>query len=136
MRILILDDHKDHRAAFCKNSSAEIDLTFVETPEQAIGMLIKESWDAVLLEHDFNGVTFMDSGDPRSGYQAAVWLKQHPESMPPIVVLHSSNDGGRKNMHKLLPMALAVSHAWTFPLDLLGENRTDSRSTPLYYPVD
>jgi len=133
VKILILDDKPERQAEFRSHAPADSVVVFAQTPAEAIALLEQQDWDLVFLEHDLGGGLFLAENDPRSGQRVAEWLASHPERMPKRTVLHSPNDEGRSRMHLVLPEAISLSHAWTFPI---SEPKRDSHSLPIYYPLE
>lgn len=100
-KILILDDNKRRHQQFAQKYATE-ELTHVHTSHDAIEVLKKHSFDYVFLDHDLGGKIMEDSG-PGTGYEVAEWIANNETSHPSnMVILHSLNPPGRKNMCNVL----------------------------------
>lgn len=105
MRILILDDDL-HRHDLFKRALIGSILTHVETTEHCINEIKNnENFDVILLDHDLDLKTYVPSG-PGTGYEIAEWLRDHPEKMPRLVILHTYNGKGALCMLEALPKAV------------------------------
>lgn len=59
-------------------------------------------YDLMLLDHDMEGF-FEDSNHPNTGYQFVKWMVSKQVLNPrPVIILHSQNSVGRRNMKDLL----------------------------------
>jgi CheY-like chemotaxis protein len=102
-KILVLDDDQNRLDSFVKNfSGSAVECT--KTPEKCIKLLSEQTFDQLFLDHDLYGKAWCTSG-PGTGYQVALWLRDHSDRKPPKIVLHSYNDWGRLKQKKLLPEA-------------------------------
>jgi CheY-like chemotaxis protein len=105
MRILLLDDDMYRHKAYRQRLIGSV-LTGVETSKECIKVLEEsEPFDVVLLDHDLGGKIYVPSG-PGTGYEVAEWLRDHPEKMPEVVILHTGNERGAHCMLDVLPNAL------------------------------
>lgn len=105
MRILLLDDDMYRHKAYRQRLIGSI-LTGVETSKECIKVLEEsEPFQIILLDHDLDGKIYVPSG-PDTGYEVAEWLRDHPEKMPDVVILHTGNEKGAKCMKEVLPNAL------------------------------
>lgn len=111
VRLLILEDNPQRMDAMKKKIHGDAVVVVVETVEQAKKMLAEHKWDIVSLDHDLGGQEMLDSG-LGTGYEVALWLKEHPEHQPPEIWLHSLNPVGRKNMANQLPNADECPFWW------------------------
>ena len=123
MRILILDDDPNlddpenptkagqNRIRAFKHKFIGHNIEWVRTAAEAINALASEDWDALFLDHDLGGETYVRSG-PGTGYEVAVWLERNPSRKPPQIFLHSLNTVGRDNMKAALPEAQHAPFAW------------------------
>ena len=113
MNILILDDDLTRHELFKKNF-AHHNITSVETVDQAIKLLQTRIYDAVFLDHDLGGHSYVESGGAEpTGYDVAKWLSEHPEHKPKSIYIHSMNPVGADKMHKLLPGSKLAPSLWT-----------------------
>ena len=112
MKILILDDDLTRHEAFKKNFNHH-ELTHAETAEDTIQHLTNNEFDAVFLDHDLGGMTYVDShGDIPTGYTVAKWLNENQERKPNIIYIHSMNPPGAKKMQDLLPGSILAPRLW------------------------
>lgn len=103
-RILILDDDKSRHMQFSQKYRSE-ELTHVHTSHDCIRILEKHDFDYVFLDHDLGGKQMEESG-PGTGYEVAEWIANNPSRKPStMVILHSLNPVGRKNMCNVLKSA-------------------------------
>ena len=104
MRILILDDDLDRHATFKRKLIGAI-IHSVEESSHCIEKIKKEDpFDLILLDHDLGGQVYVPSG-PGTGFEVAEWLRDHPEKMPKLVILHTCNEHGAGRMLEVLPDA-------------------------------
>lgn len=100
-KILILDDDENRHVQFANKYATE-DLTHVHTSLDAIETLKNNEYDYVFLDHDLGGLVMQESGDG-TGYEVAEWISNNPDRKPiKMVILHSLNPPGRKNMCNIL----------------------------------
>ena len=113
MKILILDDDKV-RHIFFKRNFGHHQLTHVETASEAIKALTDDTFDAVFLDHDLGGETFVDSFGTtlNTGYSVAKWISEHPEKAPKEIYIHSLNPVGAENMQAILPSSILAPGLW------------------------
>lgn len=103
MKILILDDDMLRHYLFQKNFIGHV-LEHTQTAQAAIRHLQNTNYDAVFLDHDLGGHSYVDShGEEETGYTVAKWLADNPDRKPKIIYIHSYNTVGAKNMQDLLP---------------------------------
>ena len=115
MRILILDDDVNRHIIFKKAFIGSI-ITSVEKTEQCINEIINnENLDVILLDHDLDHRIYVPSG-PGTGYEVAEWLRDYPEKMPKLVLLHTCNRDGAAKMLEVIP------HAKYFPALFMKED--------------
>lgn len=111
MKILILDDDKERHENFKRNFKEHV-LTHVETANDAINELKSFKYDAVFLDHDLGGLSFVDSSEPNTGYQVAKWLSNNMKHKPKLVYIHSMNPVGAQKMKDLLPNSILAPSLW------------------------
>ena len=108
MNILVLEDDPERHRHFRRGLFGH-SLTIVEKAEEAIAHLQRtKSWDAVFLDHDLGGETYVASG-PGTGYEVACWLEENPLHLPTLVICHSLNYAGREKMLRALESAFRRS---------------------------
>jgi len=101
-KILILDDDEIRHVQFASKYGTSEVLTHVRTAKEAIDELKTHKFDYVFLDHDLGGEQMVNSG-PGTGYEVAEWIAYNKESHPSnMVILHSLNSPGRKNMCTVL----------------------------------
>lgn len=112
MKILILDDDKGRHVLFNKNFSHH-DITNVYTAQEAIAALAADMFDAVFLDHDLGGQTFVSSEGPEeTGNTVAKWLVKHPDRKPKHIHVHSLNPDGAQNIANKLSGAILAPGLW------------------------
>jgi len=110
-RILILEDNDERIKKFKENLSLS-DLVIVKEASHAIHKLQNESWDALFLDHDLGGKTYVSTNDENTGSAVARWLNQNGDKIPELVMIHSLNPPGQQNMKSLLPSAYVLPFLW------------------------
>lgn len=120
IRILILEDNVERREAFRKTYSNNSVITSPNA-EQCIHLLNSyDPFDIIFLDHDLGGQQMVESG-PGTGYEVAEWLRDHPEKLPQIVVVHSLNPAGRANIyHCLKDLVKTYEYPFAWEKDIIG----------------
>lgn len=78
------------------------DRTHVYTSKDAIEVLKENKFDYIFLDHDLGGQIMVPSG-PDTGYEVAEWIADNEDAQPNhMVMLHTLNPDGRKNMCTVL----------------------------------
>lgn len=121
MRLLLLEDDllriseferraKEHKLALTVVSSATACIRLLE-----IGLEKKTvKYDLICLDHDLGGEIFVDTKHKNTGSEVARWISEHPESVKgALVVVHSFNPAGAKNMVSLIPGSVYAPAVWT-----------------------
>jgi CheY-like chemotaxis protein len=112
MKILILDDDKGRHTLFNRNFIGHT-ITNVETAADAISALRITLYDAVFLDHDLGGHTFVESNGPEeTGYTVAKWMVENPDRKPKIIYIHSFNPTGAANIQSILPGSILAPGLW------------------------
>lgn len=111
-RVLILEDSQERIDIFNKNLVGN-EFVIVSNASECIHKLVKEKWDVLFLDHDLDGRSFVDSLEDNTGYQVAKFLNQNKEYKPKVIVIHSLNPAGAKNMQMELPEAYRIPFAWS-----------------------
>ncbi len=98
MKILFLDDDKQRIKHFRQEMIGH-EVVCVETPEEAIDALLAgDIFGIVSLDHDLYGKVYQPSDD-KSGFAVCQFLRTFSEeAMPTLVICHSYNPDGVKNM--------------------------------------
>lgn len=109
--ILILEDDPARMLKFFRALSRKANLTFVETSRNAIQELQEHIFDWTYLDYDLGGRILANAIED-TGYEVALWLREHPERMPKNVIIHSLDFDGAKRMNQALPQAQIVPAAW------------------------
>jgi len=121
MKILILDDDKNRLMLFKQKLIGAI-VTCVENVSDCIKELEKdEQWDYVFLDHDLDNLIYVPSG-PGTGYEVALWIKNHPEKKPTNIILHTCNDEGAENIKRELPEAIFLKGLFMMDFSLKDLN--------------
>ena len=96
MNVLFLDDNALRCPQF---RSAVPCATIVNTSKECIEALeaATEPWDIVFLDHDLGGEVYCDSWREDTGAEVARWMAAHKPAVG-VVVLHTFNDCGKRNM--------------------------------------
>lgn len=114
LRVLILDDDIMRHAAFAQRlsgneihhaSSAKIAITSLEN---------NVPYDIIFLDHDLGAAEGPGLPDPGTGYEVAKWLAEHPDKQPKMIILHTLNPIGAKNMKACLPDAQWLPGIWSW----------------------
>lgn len=105
-KVLILEDNKDRIKTF-KQKLSEHDLYFFDDVKEAVqGFTLLGPFDLILLDHDLDNKIFVDSNEPNTGYQFALFLSQ--EDTNAQIIIHSMNVKGAQNIKSVLPQAEVI----------------------------
>jgi hypothetical protein len=120
MNILILEDNEERNKQFRKNFNDHY-IVIVDDVEDLKIQMEDPSWevDVLFLDHDLGGEVYVDTSHPNTGSAAAMWLVDNPKHKPEVVILHSMNPIGVRNMKSILPKAYIVDRAWQRKADEL-----------------
>jgi len=110
MKILVLDDQETRLIIFRQRLIGNI-VECVKTATDAIKKLSEESWDMVFLDHDLRDKVFEKPG-PGTGYEVAVWLRDHEDKKPKQIIIHSYNTKGAMYMKAILPGSIYRPGIW------------------------
>lgn len=113
MNILILDDDIIRLKAF-KEKLIGHNVVTTMTASEAIKELSNNTFELLFLDHDL-GNKQMEASGPGTGYEVALWLSEKEDKQPDIIVIHSYNPVGARNMANLLPRAKIIPGIWTYP---------------------
>jgi hypothetical protein len=106
MKILVLEDDAERIAWFVKSYGNEHDLTVCTTVEAFKASYMASDIDFVFLDHDLGGRVYVDSDDPNTGYQAAMFMNASMSGKdgkrPKQVVIHSWNNVAVPRMARAL----------------------------------
>lgn len=108
MKILILDDCKTRLSTFRRKLIGAVVICTEHAADCIRELETNEQFDLILLDHDLEGKTYVPSG-PGTGYEVALWLKNHPEKKPSKIILHTCNEYGAAKMLEELPEAIYLS---------------------------
>ena len=111
IKILILEDDHERHVQF-KNNFVNCEITIVETVKEAIKELVENQFDYLFLDHDLGGQVNVNSIEENTGGAVARFLRDHPDRMPNLVILHSLNMAGCKYMKNILPDSVMMPFAW------------------------
>ncbi len=113
MKILILEDDPRRIAVF-KDRLKEHDLFFFTNVDDAKASVAAEGpFDRYFLDHDLDGRVYVDSLEPNTGYQLAIFLAERGESGE--ITVHSRNEYGAQNIKGIIPRAILVPFPELFP---------------------
>ncbi len=104
MKVLILEDD-DSRIKTFKNKLEGHDVYFFKTvadAKQAYSFF--GPYDYYFLDHDLDGMVYVDSNNENTGYQFAKFLAEQKATGE--IVIHSMNTVGAANMKAELPQAI------------------------------
>lgn len=118
MNILVLDDDEDRIKKF-RSALIGHNLTIAKTSAFAIEELIAcyadcYNFDIAFLDHDLKGVPYEQSG-PETGFEVAEWISQNPKYKPNLIIIHTLNIEGAKEMLRVLDnQALYFPFIWEY----------------------
>jgi len=115
-KVFILEDNNQRINQF-KIKLQGHDLHITNDVEEAKKILLANDFDYAFLDHDLGGKTYVDNNESNTGYQLAKWMAES-EIIPQIIVIHSLNTIGAKNMKAVLSSAMVVP----FPTLINGLN--------------
>ena len=105
-KVLILEDNKD-RIDTLKKKLKDHDLYFFDDVQEAVqAYALLGPFDMILLDHDLDDKIFVESNEPNTGYQFALFLSQQDTNAQ--IVIHSMNAKGAQNMKDVLPQAEVI----------------------------
>jgi len=123
MRIFILEDDENRVVTF-KNKLHDHDLVIVDNAEDAIRELQAGDFDAIFLDHDLGGETYVDTNNKNTGSEVVRWMcaayMPTPVAANTAMIIHSLNypasismwdkltDAGFTNVHTI-PFTRLVS---------------------------
>jgi hypothetical protein len=106
MKIFILEDDQNRLDFFYRWFENE-EIFASDNVEYAKTLYLKERpFDLVFLDHDLGGRVYVSSEEPNTGYQFAKFLVEQENSS--IIIIHSWNPEGAKNMRNVLPKAYVI----------------------------
>lgn len=101
MKILFLDDNESRYQTIRRHIWPKK----AKTAAEAIYCLQTEQYDAVFLDHDLGDEENVPSdGVEETGYTVAKWIVENKPSIP-LIVVHSCNHSGARNMATILARA-------------------------------
>ena len=118
MKILVLDDDpRDYRVSAYMDRFADnfpdATIVYVKTADECLGQMFLTDFDLVLLDHDLNGETFVDSDRCDCGAEVARWWNSGGnKSIGASVVVHSKNVAGANVMTGLISGSVHIPAAW------------------------
>jgi hypothetical protein len=101
-KVLVLDDALERLIQFTEKYGEEWTVVITTTANQCIEQLKLQTFDLICLDHDLGGESYVASG-PGTGYEVAWFIAQQlgPQKAG-VVVIHSMNTVGAKNMQNVL----------------------------------
>lgn len=119
--VLILEDDDARISLFHRNLIGHT-VIVVKNVDQCINILKTQKVDYLCLDHDLDGQVYvLHGGKHQTGWDVAKWLSENPDKIPPIVVLHSLYEEGRRNMKKLIPNAIQFPFFWLMPKMIISD---------------
>lgn len=102
-KIFVLEDSQARIDLFKKKFKKD-DVYYFDNVKEAIeGFDLLGPFDIILLDHDLDGLIFVNSNDDNTGYQFAKFLSK--KEVKSQIIIHSMNPVGARNMKDLLPQA-------------------------------
>lgn len=118
LKAFVLEDSPERQKHFKWWRLQGHEVTIVNNVGEAIAVLEEQEFDIAFLDHDLGERVYVDSFDKEeTGYLVALWLAEHEDRRPEVIVLHSLNPAGRENMKAVLPDAHIIPFVWIYPLD-------------------
>lgn len=111
MNILILEDNPERIEFFNRWLNAfgdifgENELFITDQVEEAKELYSKHTFNHIFLDHDLDGLVYVDSKENNTGYQFALFLAQQPGIKDTYITIHTMNPVGAQNMKSVLPWA-------------------------------
>ncbi len=106
-RSLILEDNPA-RFPFLINKMSMICYPYIDlliiatTAEEAMNELKRHRlWNVIMLDHDLDGRTYVDSDERNTGYQVAKFIRENKIEFG-LCIIHSLNQNGSKRILNLL----------------------------------
>lgn len=128
MRILFLDDMKTRRDAF-KQNAIGFTVDFAKNAQEAITFLNKNEYDVIYLDHDLEEEHYKSNEDHHEdGRFVARKMREMPQHHGKVVIIHSLNEDGRKNIESILkdlytvykgPETFKVDCIWQFNVKIV-----------------
>lgn len=122
MNILVFEDMPERKVQFARNLvGANVD--YSQNADEAKCMLAKIHYDIAFLDHDMNFETNSPSTPHgNNGYAVALFMKEHPEHTPKVVVVHSCNPSGADNIMGALRDTVSELHRVPFAWNKIEVN--------------
>lgn len=108
MKILILEDNKyriEHFKNMLNKKFIECEIVFTDNVKKAKKIFNDNQWDIIFLDHDLDDRVYVDSNEPNTGYQFAKFLNKNLSNTIPIIIIHTLNPVGARNMMNELKTA-------------------------------
>ena len=102
--VLVLEDNPDRIIQFKRRflESGISDYDFVDNFKDCIEKLSIKIYYLVFADHDLGGETYVSTSEENSGSGVVRWMVENDNNTGAIVVVHSLNPAGRKNMMHML----------------------------------
>lgn len=103
-KFFILEDSEDRIKEFKERLKKEGKIFITKNVKEAKKIFKTEGpWDMIFLDHDLEGKAFVDVKDPNTGSAFCEWLAgQLSPERPPLILVHSANEVGARNMMAIL----------------------------------
>jgi CheY-like chemotaxis protein len=95
MKILFIDDDKQRRRDFSRNSVGH-DVDYATSYDEAIECLREGKYDCICFDHDLEEASYRGEHGPhiKTGLDIARFVVERPDPLPRLLLIHSLNEGG------------------------------------------
>ena len=107
MKILVVEDNP-YRIKKFKSELIGCAVDYTDNAYDGIILVREKEYDLIFLDHDLGGRELVSSKDSNTGFQVAKAIKDTPNESA-LIIIHSANPVGAKNMQQELPQAVTVS---------------------------
>lgn len=117
-RVFILEDDLNRivhfKERFREMEYNYVNITHVETAEEAIKKLSSEKYDVLFLDHDLGGEAYVSTDHKNTGSEVVRWFENNPNNLNDDVlkVIHSFNPSGAQYMNKGLKNSVMIPGVW------------------------
>jgi hypothetical protein len=109
LNILVLEDMV-HKVRWFYDTYSKQNIYIYDNVKDIVSVLtLKQDvvWNILYLSHDLDNQVNVDSNEYNTGYTVAKYIAEHKIFIEKIII-HSSNNIGAENIHKLLPLAEVI----------------------------
>ncbi len=107
MKVLVVEDNPFRIKKF-KSELRRCAVDYTDNAHEGIFLVREKEYDLIFLDHDLGNRECVDSDDSNTGFQVAKAIKGTPNESA-LIIIHSANPVGAKNMQQELPQAVTVS---------------------------